>query len=63
MLKTTKKDTLQEEIFNLETILPNKITTYKELYLKYKRAGNEEKAEEYAKLIEEMSKNKEIKPN
>jgi hypothetical protein len=61
MLKTTKKDTLEEKIYDLDMTTTLSLSTYKELYRKYKNAGNEEKAEEYAKIIEIMSKSIENK--
>ena len=62
MLKVIKKENLEEK-FNLETLEPNKLSTYRDLYRKYKREGNIEKAKEYEQLIAQLTQKDENKVN
>jgi hypothetical protein len=62
MLKVMKKQNLEEK-FNLDILEPNKLSTYRDLYRKYKREGNDAKAKEYEELIAQLTKNNENKVN
>lgn len=58
MIKTYKKDSLEEQKIILEDFVPNKLSTYKDLLRKYKKEGKTEKANEYERLIKEIQENK-----
>jgi hypothetical protein len=58
MLKTYKKDNLEDKKFILEDLVPNKLSTYRDLLRKYKKEGNKDKVDEYERLIKELQENK-----
>lgn len=54
MLKTEKKNNLEEQELIIDEFVPNKLSTYKDLLRKYKIEGNKAKEEEYERLIDEL---------
>jgi hypothetical protein len=58
MLKTYKKDNLEEQKFILEDLVPNKLSTYRDLLRKYKKEGKKDKVDEYERLIKELQEKK-----
>ena len=58
MLKTYKKDNLEEQKLIIEELVPNKLSTYKDLLRKYKKEGKQDKVDEYERLIKELQEKK-----